>query len=173
MRSSSAIDSRMCSGCRSGEVGCRIITASGRYCWRSSSHSNRVLHDRQMRRLVARQLGRAHERHVAAERAAGGGDVVGVGGEDQAIERAGVAAPLRSCTRAAACRQQLQVLARNPLRSAAGGDHAEHLQASSFTGDVADQPRLSITKNEDHEGLLIKKSLRGLRVFVMPGDRNS
>jgi hypothetical protein len=43
-----------------------------------------------MRGLVARQLGRALERNVAAERAAGSGDVVGVGGEDESVQRAGV-----------------------------------------------------------------------------------
>ena len=85
-----------------------------------------------MRGLVARQLGRALERHVTAERAAGGGNVVSVGGENETIECARVARRFDRVHDQRLAGERLQVLAGQALRSAAGRDHAEDV-----TGIVA------------------------------------
>ena len=86
-------------GRRSGEVGCRVITDI-RLVALIEHPLHGVLNDRQVRRLVARQFSRTHERHFASERSGHRGNFWILGREDHSIERADRCA-LRSCKRAA------------------------------------------------------------------------
>ena len=78
----------MCDGWRSGEVGMRIITQSGRYRCSSRIHATACCITGRCGVSSAAQRRRPHERHVAAELARDTRRFFVVGGQDQAIERA-------------------------------------------------------------------------------------
>ena len=90
-----------------------------------------VLHDRKMRRVVAREIGGAHEWHLASERAGRVGDGRIVGRENEPIDHAGLLRRLDRVRDERLAAEQLQILARNAFRPAPRGDHAEHRRCHS------------------------------------------
>ena len=81
-----------------------------------------------MRRLVAREFGRPHERHVATQRPSRLGNRRIVGGENQPIERARCVRRFDRVGDEGLAGERSEVLAREPFRTAAGRDDAEDFQ---------------------------------------------
>ena len=92
---------------------------------------DRVLQDRQMRRLVAREIGRPHERDVAAARSSRRRNRLVVSRENQAIEGARLDRGVNGVSDERFAGEQPEVLAWKPFRAATGGDDAEYAHVVS------------------------------------------
>ena len=86
---------------------------------------DRVLHHRQMRRVIRRKVFRAHERHVAMRSPRNRGDHRIVCGDNQTIEDPRRSRVLDGMLDQRLSGERLGVLPRNPLRPAPGGNHAQ------------------------------------------------